>query len=83
MTITAAHSTTRIARVDSTRMTALVAGFLYLITFAASIPAAFIFLAPVLTNPDYIVSAGSDTGVVWGCVLDVIKGLSRRCSRHR
>jgi hypothetical protein len=42
--------------VDSTRRTALVAGVLYLITFVASIPAVFL-LAPVLNNPDYVLSS--------------------------
>jgi hypothetical protein len=53
----------------STRTTARVAGVLYLITFVASIPAVAL-LAPVLNNPDYILSTGSDTRVtlVGGCL---------------
>jgi hypothetical protein len=58
------------------RKTALVAGALYLITFIASIPAVFLFLGPVLDNPDYIVGAGADTRVLWGCVLDVVTALA-------
>lgn len=50
---------------DPTRRTALVAGTLYLVTFVASIPAALYFLTPVLENPDYIISAGADTRVLW------------------
>jgi hypothetical protein len=61
--------------VDSTRKTSLVAGAFYLITFAASIPALFL-LGPVLDNPDYIVSAGSDTSVLLGCFLDVVTALA-------
>ncbi|MDT5040913.1 MAG: hypothetical protein QOE51_1898 [Actinoplanes sp.] len=61
--------------VDSTRKTARTAGAFYLITFAASIPALFL-LGPVLNNPDYIVSAGADTGVLLGCFLDVITALA-------
>jgi hypothetical protein len=59
------------APVDPTRKTALIAGVLYLITFAASIPALFL-LSPVLDRSDYIVSAGSDTQVLLGCFLDVV-----------
>ena len=50
------------------RRTALVAGVLYLITFIASIPAV-VFLAPVLDNPQYVLSSGSDTGVRFGTFL--------------
>lgn len=59
----------------SLRKTALIAGGLYLITFIASIPAVFL-LAPVLDNPDYIVSSGSDTRVLWGGFLDLINALA-------
>jgi hypothetical protein len=57
------------------RRTALVAGIFYLITFVASIPAVFL-LSPVLDNADYIVSAGADTRVIWGCFLDVVNALA-------
>jgi hypothetical protein len=60
---------------DSTRRTALVAGAFYLLTFAASIPAVLL-LGPVLNHPDYIVGAGSDTRVLWGCFLDVVNALA-------
>jgi Domain of unknown function (DUF4386) len=60
---------------SSTRKTALVAGTFYLITFAASFPAAFL-LGPVLDNADYIVSSGADTRVLWGCFLDVVNALA-------
>jgi Domain of unknown function (DUF4386) len=61
--------------VDATRRTAFVAGLFYLITFAASIPAVFL-LAPVLNHADYIVSAGADTRVLWGCFLDLVNALA-------
>jgi hypothetical protein len=61
--------------VNSERRTALVAGLFYLITFVASIPAVFL-LAPVLDNADYIVSAGADTRVIWGCFLDLVNALA-------
>ena len=60
---------------DATRRTAFVAGLFYLITFAASIPAVFL-LAPVLNHADYIVSAGADTRVLWGCFLDLVNALA-------
>ena len=60
---------------DSLRKTALVGGGLYLITFISSIPALF-FLAPVLDNPDYIIGAGNDTRVLFGCFLDLINAFA-------
>ena len=59
----------------STRTTAVVAGVFYLITFVASIPAV-VLLGPVPNNPDYIVSSGSDTRVIWGCLLDVVNAIA-------
>jgi hypothetical protein len=61
---------------DFARKTALVAGTFYLITFLASIPAVALFLGPVLDNPDYIISSGADSRVLWGCVLDVATALA-------
>jgi len=60
---------------DPTRKTALVAGILYLITFVSSIPAVFL-LAPVLDDPQYIVSAGADTRVTAGASLDLVNALA-------
>src|SRR5215210_6055209 len=51
---------------------ARVFGVLYLITFITSILAFFIFYAPVLDDPRYIVGAGADTGVQWGAFLELI-----------
>jgi hypothetical protein len=45
---------------------------LYLITFITSIPALFVFYAPVLTDPRYIVGAGADTSVALGAFLEMI-----------
>lgn len=61
--------------VDSARKTSLVAGALYVLTFAASIPALFL-LGPVLNNSGYIVSAGGDTSVLVGCFLDLVTALA-------
>src|SRR5215213_2903238 len=57
---------------NSTRTIAAVTGVLFLITFITSIPAAFVFYPPVLNDPTYIISAGADTGVKVGALLEVI-----------
>ena len=64
------------APVDWTRKYSFATGLFYLITFAASIPAAFYFLIPVLNDPNYIVSSGADTRVVIGCLLDAVNALA-------
>src|SRR5688500_1605790 len=56
------------APMDSMRKTALVAGLLYLLTFI-SIPRLILF-GPVLNDPNFILSSASDTGVLWGIVLE-------------
>jgi hypothetical protein len=61
---------------DSMRKTALVAGILYLITFIAGIPPAAFLLDPVLSDPNYIVSAGADTQVLFGAFLDLVNALA-------
>jgi len=46
---------------------------LYLITFVTSIPAIFVFYAPVLADPRYIVGGGAaDTSVAFGAFLELI-----------
>jgi hypothetical protein len=56
------------------RKAALVAGILYLITFI-SIPTLFLY-GNVKTDPGFITSAGSSTGVLWGTLLEVIVALA-------
>jgi len=51
---------------------ARVFGVLYLITFITSIPAFFVFYAPVLGAPRYIVGAGADNSVAFGALLEMI-----------
>ena len=75
MTTTVRTATAPRATGDPARRTALVAGTLYLITFASSIPA-LILIGPVLDNPDYIVSSGADTRVLLGCFLDLVNALT-------
>ena len=50
---------------------ARVTGILFLITYATSIPAFFVFYAPVLGDPRYIVGGGADTSVRLGAFLEV------------
>src|SRR5215204_5433934 len=59
-------------QVSSTRTIATVTGWLFLVTFITSIPAAFVFSPPVLTDPTYILGAGADRGVSLGALLEVI-----------
>jgi hypothetical protein len=57
------------------RRTALVAGLLYLLTFVSSIPAALL-LAPVLTDPNYIVGPGADRQITLAAALDMVNALA-------
>src|SRR5919206_1616748 len=47
-------------------------GVLFLITYITSIPAFFVFYAPVLKGPGYITGAGPDTSVLVGAFLEVL-----------
>jgi hypothetical protein len=60
--------------VDSTRRTASLAGWLWIITFVASIPAYFILYAPVRDDPNLITGAGADptASVALGAVLELV-----------
>jgi hypothetical protein len=55
-----------------TRKVSLITGVAFIVTFVASIPAAFYFYSPVLDNADYILGAGADARIGWGAVLEVI-----------
>ena len=58
------------------RKLALATGIFFVVTIIASIPAAFVFYAPVLDDPRYIVGAGADTSVFWGAFLEVLRSLA-------
>src|ERR1700759_4762081 len=58
----------------STRKTALVAGIFYLITFI-SIPTLALY-GPVKDHRDWILGSGTHTGVLVGCLLEVIVALA-------
>lgn len=61
---------------NSTRRLALAAGVFYLLTFAFSIPAYFLY-EPVLTDPAYIVSGGgADTRIILGAILELLTALA-------
>ena len=55
-----------------TRKVSLITGVAFIITFVASIPAAFYFYTPVLDHADYILGAGADARIGWGAFLEVI-----------
>lgn len=62
--------------VRRTRRLALTAGVFYLVTFAFSIPAYFLY-EPVLTDADYIISdGGADTWIILGAVLEMLTALT-------
>lgn len=56
---------------DSTRRTASVVGWLFVITYVTAIAAKFAFYPPLFEG-DYVTSAGQDTGVLWGALSEVI-----------
>lgn len=60
---------------DPTRKTAFVAGVLYLITYASSIPAALL-LGATLDTPNYILGAGADGQIRLAALFDIVNGLT-------
>jgi uncharacterized protein DUF4386 len=57
---------------DPTRKISLITGWLFIITFVTSIPAALVLYTPVLDHPDYIVGAGADNRIAFGALLEMI-----------
>jgi hypothetical protein len=57
--------------VDSLRRTALLAGVLFIITFAASIPAVLLY-GPLLSDPNYVIGSGADVRISLGALLEVV-----------
>ena len=76
MTVTGRTATMGRVPMDPVRKTAMWAGVLYLVTFASSIPAAFFFLDPVLSDPNYVLGAGADTRVITGGLLDMVNAFA-------
>jgi hypothetical protein len=58
--------------VNPQRRTASLAGWLFIVTFVASIPAFFICYKPLLDHPNYIVGAGADSRIALGALLEMI-----------
>ena len=54
------------------RRTASLAGWLFIVTFVASIPAFFICYKPLLDHPNYIVGSGADGRIALGAFLEMI-----------
>jgi hypothetical protein len=57
---------------DTNRRLSLIGGLLWLTTFATSIPAFFIFYAPVLDDPNYVLGGGEDARVATGVLLEMV-----------
>ena len=74
MTTTIRATATKPAGMTSLRKTAMVAGIFYLITFI-SIPTLALY-GPVKNHRDWILSSGTHTGVLVGCLLEVIVALA-------
>lgn len=78
MTTTVQHPPTAITTevpMSSRKRAARLGGALYLLTFAASIPA-LLLLSPVLNDADYILSPGADARVTLGACLDLVNALA-------
>jgi hypothetical protein len=68
-------TTTSPARMDPTRKAALLAGLLYIATFVFSIPALGLYDG-VVNDPNFVLGAGSDQGVLWGGLIEIITALA-------
>jgi hypothetical protein len=74
MVSTGTAGTTR-APMDATRKAALAAGLFYIATFVFSIPALGLYDG-VVNDPNFVLGAGSDQGVLWGGLIEVITALT-------
>ena len=63
------------APMDATRRAALAAGLFYIGTFVFSIPALGLYDG-VLNDPAFVLGAGSDQGVLWGGLIEVLTALT-------
>ena len=57
---------------DPMRRTALVVGWLFVITYITSIAAKAWFYAPFLDNANYLLGDGEDTRVLWGAFAEMV-----------
>jgi Domain of unknown function (DUF4386) len=59
----------------ATRKAALVAGIAYIATFVFSIPVKFGLWVDVLDKPDWVLGAGSDSGVPLGAMFEILTAI--------
>ncbi len=67
----AASSAMELRHAEAQRLARLT-GLLFLVTYATSIPALFVFYAPALTEAAFVLGGGFDTGISWGALLELI-----------
>ena len=60
---------------DRTRKAALYAGLFYIGTFVFSIPALGLYEG-VVNDPNFVLGAGSDQGVLWGGLIEILTALT-------
>jgi hypothetical protein len=60
---------------DTTRKAALYAGLFYIGTFVFSIPALGLYEG-VVNDPNFVLGAGSDQGVLWGGLIEILTALT-------
>lgn len=60
---------------DATRKATLAAGLFYIGTFVFSIPALGLYDG-VVNDPDFVLGAGSDQGVLWGGIIEILTALT-------
>ena len=60
---------------DPTRKAALYAGLFYIATFVFSIPALGLYDG-VVNDPNFVLGAGSDQGVLWGGLIEILTALT-------
>jgi hypothetical protein len=63
------------APMDPVRKATLAAGLFYIATFVFSIPALSLYDG-VVNDPNFVLGAGSDQGVLWGGLIEVLTGLT-------
>jgi hypothetical protein len=79
MTITISNpgvTTAERTPMSATRKAALIAGVAYIATFVFSIPVKFGLWTDVLDEPDWVLGAGSDSGVPLGSLFEVLTALT-------
>jgi hypothetical protein len=69
------RTTTTKAPMDPVRRATLVAGLFYIATFVFSIPALALYDG-VVNDPNFVLGAGSDQGVLWGGLIEILTGLT-------